>query len=212
MIDSRHKILAGLLVAALIYIIFLQGCGKQINEPTETIISIDTVLYETVYDTTWHDTTTFKYITVKVPIPYYDTTFVYESVYSANDFDQIMKHPSIYEDSMIQDDTVHLSYRATVRGYLDHLEIGYKIVSPFVVSSTTTIATEITKIKQPISFYMGLDAGANASGPTYFAPMAEIVTPRMSFNGGFDIINKSVIVGIRTRISFRKKAKILPRP
>lgn len=210
--DNAHKILGGLLAMTILIIVFMGTCNKPINNIEETVIRIDTVRYETVYDTTWYDTTTFKYITVNVPKPYYDTIILYESVYSQNDFDQMMKHPSIYEDSTIQDDTVHLKYKATVRGYLDKMELGYKIVKPFLVESNTITDIEITKIKRPISFYMGLDAGANASGPTYFAPEIEIVAPKMSFSGGFDIFSKSIIIGVKARISFRRKPKIIPFP
>ena len=211
MIDSRHRILGGLLAVAIIVIVLMRGCGP-VNDTTETVIRIDTVLHETVYDTTWYDTTIFKYITVRVPVPYYDTTIVYESMYTQNDFDQMMKHPSIYEDSIIKDDTIHLKYRATVRGYLDKMELGYKIVKPFLVESNTVTDIEITKVKRPISFYIGLNAGANASGPTQFSPMAELATRKMSYSLGYDILSSSVVVGIKAHISFRRKPSIIPRP
>lgn len=213
--DNLSKILGGALILALLYIIFLSGCGRDsINGTGGEVISIDTVRHETVYDTTWYDTTRFKYITVETPkIRYrtiYDTIIV--DLFEEDLFDEMMRHPAVYEDSIIKDDTVHLTYRATVRGYLDKIELGYKIVQPLLIAKTTTIETEITKIKRPISFYIGLDAAANADGPTHFAPMAELVTPKMTYNAGFDILNKAVVIGARARISFRKKPKIIPIP
>lgn len=211
--DSGHKILSIICAGLLLYILFLNGCGesKFING-SETIVSIDTVTHETVYDTTWYDTTVFKYITVKVPKPYYDTTIVYESKYSANDFDQIMKHPSIYEDSTIKNDTIQLSYRATVRGYLDKMELGYKIVKPFLVESTTITDIEITKVKRPWSVYAGFDVGANSSGLIHLAPMIELVMPKMSLGAGYDLNDQAFVIGAKMRISFRKKPNIIPRP
>jgi len=215
--DNGHKILSGFLAIAIIIIVLMRSCGnKPINDSAEMTISIDTVRHETVYDTTWHDTTTFTYITVETPKIKYVTEYIYDTIslptYSEEDFDEMMRHPAVYEDTRIQDDTVHLYYKATVRGYLDKIKLGYKIVKPFLIESNTIIETEITKVKRPISFYMGLDVGANASGPTYFAPMAEIVAPKMSYNAGFDIINKSIVIGVKSRISFRRKTKIIPRP
>lgn len=207
--DNKHIFLS-VIIALLIYVLFKQGCGSS-NGPGEVVIKIDTVRYETVYDTTWYDTTKFKYITVNVPMPYYDTTIVYKSIYSANDFDQIMKHPSIYEDSMVKDDTVIIHYKATVRGYLDKMELGYKITKPALVISNTILETEVTKMKKNIGLYIGLDAAANSNGLTHLAPMLELVTHKMTFNTGYDLNDQSYVIGARARISFRKKPRLIPR-
>lgn len=211
--DNGHKILTGLLGIAIIIILLMRGCGGS-NTPAEIVTRIDTVLHETVYDTSWYDTTIFKYIAVNVPIPYYDTTIIYESVYTQNDFDQLMKHPSIYEDTVIQDDTVHLAYRATVRGYLDKMEIGYKIVKPFLIESTTITETEITTAKIFNGFYFGLNAGTrlDSVGLSSFTPMLELSWRNLSVEAGYDFVDGSIEVGVKKRISFRKKPAILPRP
>ncbi len=81
--DSKklNKILAVLLGAALIYIIILQGCGSGSNGSGEVIYR-DTVKYEAFIDTIWLPTedTIYKYITVKVPKPYFDTTYVVDTI------------------------------------------------------------------------------------------------------------------------------------
>lgn len=214
---NGEKILSVIATGLLIYIIFLNGCSKRsFNDGAETIISIDTVRYETVYDTTWYDTTTFKYVTVETPKIRYVTKYIYDTiplpVYSQEDFDQLMRYPAIYEDSMIKDDTVHLTYKATVRGYLDKIQLGYKIVKPLLIAKTTTIETEIIKIKRPWSIYAGLDAAANSDGLTHLAPMIELVMPKIALSGGYDLNDQAFVIGAKVRISFRRKPKAIPRP
>lgn len=215
--DTGHKVLGAISVALLIYVIFLQGCGKSsFNNGAESTVSIDTVKYETVYDTTWYDTTTFKYVIVETPKIRYVTKYIYDTiplpVYSQEDFDQMMKYPAIYEDTQIKDDTVHLTYKATVRGYLDKIQLGYKIVKPLLIAKTTTIETEIIKIKRPWSIYAGLDAAANSDGLTHLAPMIELVMPKIALSGGYDLNDQAFVIGAKARISFRRKPKSIIRP
>ena len=213
---DNGKIILYVLIGAVIgFLISWKGCGNRfIDNPQETVTHIDTVTYETVRDTTWYDTTRFKEIIVRVPVPYYDTTIVYESVYTQNDFDQLMRHPSIYEDSMIHDDTVHLKYRATVRGYLDKMELGYKIVSPFLIESNTILETEVTKVKRFNGFYLGLNAGSrlDSVGVASLTPMIELSWRNLSVEAGYDIVDGSIEIGVKRRISFRKNQVTIPRP
>ena len=210
--DNLSKILGGLLIASLIYIILISGCGSTGGGE---VVSIDTVKNEVYIDTIWLPTedTVYTYIDVKIPKSYFDTTTIYDTVkqYMIENFDDFVDRSQIYQDT-ITNDTVSIHYKATVWGVLEDLDIGYKVDQQYTIVKTKTLHTEVTKIRRPISFYMGLDAGANASGPTYFAPIAELVTPKMSYNAGFDIINKSIVVGVRAHISFRKKPKNIPRP
>ena len=206
--DNSSKILGGLLAVAILIIILMRGCGEpRQNIGGEIVVKVDTVRYETVYDTNWYDTTKFKYITVNVVKPYYDTTIVYKSVYTANDFDQIMSHPSIYEDSTIKDDTVTIYYKATVRGFLDDLKLGYKIYKPSLISKTTILETEITKAKKFNGFYLGLNAGTrlDSVGLFSFTPMLEASFRNINVELGYDIVDGSIEFGIKRRISFRKK-------
>ena len=146
--DCWHKALGGLLVLALIYILFLQQCGSGQRCPE--IIKIDTVLNVTVYDTTWYDTTRYKYLTVNIPKPYYDTTRIPAKILDNyfdefnNEDDFVLKYAAIYEDS-IKNDTISIYYRAKVRGYLDEFTLGYKIFATYYIERITTIETEITK-------------------------------------------------------------------
>ena len=162
--NNLNKILGGLLVVALVYIVFLQGCrGKrEIKTETVTIIRIDSVTVTTI-DTIRFDTTDFKYITVKIPQYYYDTirASYYLEDFDESDCDFILKYASIYEDT-IKNDTISIFYRARVRGYLDELTMGYKIFTPCYIEKTTLNETEVIKeLKKKAcqGFYVGMDLG-----------------------------------------------------
>ena len=202
--DGYHKALGGLLVLALIYILFLQQCGSGQRCPE--IIKIDTVLNITVYDTTWYDTTRYKYLTVNIPKPYYDTVLIYRENFDELDSedDFVLKYAAIYEDS-IKNDTISIYYRAKVRGYLDEFTLGYKIFAPYYIESITTIETEITKEKRFKGFYAGLDVGGNKSSFTHFSPTLELATRRYNYNIGYNLMDKSLIVGMRARLRFKRR-------
>ena len=199
--DNLNKILGGLLVVALVYIVFLQGCGgkRVIETEVVTIIRVDS---STFVDTVKFEVKEFKYVTVKIPIPYYDTIKV--SSDNLEDFDEsdcdfILKYASIYEDT-IKNDTISIYYRAKIRGYLDELTLGHKIFTPFYIEKTTLIETEVVKNKRFQGFYLGLDVGGNMQSFNHLAPMLELSTQRYNYNAGFNLMNKSLIVGMRVKI------------
>ena len=196
--DNWHKGLGGLLVLALIYILFLQQCGTKC---TPEIIEVDTVLNVTVYDTTWYDTTRYKYLTVNIPKPYYDTVKIAipKGNYFDDFFDNDFQYPAIYEDT-ITNDTISIYYRAKVTGSLDEFTLGYKIYAPFYIESITTIQTQVTRQKRFQGFYLGLAVGGNESSFNHFAPMLELSTHRYNYNAGFNLMNRSIIVGMRVKI------------
>ena len=203
--NNLNKILGGLLVVALVYIVFLQGCrGKrEIKTETVTIIRIDSVTVTTI-DTIRFDTTDFKYITVKIPQYYYDTirASYYLEDFDESDCDFILKYASIYEDT-IKNDTISIFYRARVRGYLDELTMGYKIFTHFYIEKTTLIETEVIKeLKKKAfqGFYVGMDLGIGKDGLTHVAPMLEVSTAKVNYNAGFDLNDKAVIVGARFKL------------
>ena len=202
--DGWHKALGGLLVLALIYILFLQQCGSGKRCPE--IIKIDTVLNITVYDTTWYDTTRYKYLTVNIPKPYYDTVLIQRENFDELDSEDnfVLKYAAIYEDS-IKNDTISIYYRAKVRGYLDEFTLGYKIFAPYYIESITTIETEITKERRFKGFYAGLDVGGNKSSFTHFSPTLELATRRYNYNIGYNLMDNSLIVGVKVRLRFKRK-------
>ena len=119
--DSRVKILGGTLILALIYIIFLKGCGDKHSCPDPEVVTIINVDSSTYVDTIRFDTTDFKYITVRIPQYYYDTIRV--SPDNLEDFDEsdcdfILNYASIYEDT-IKNDTISIYYPSTIQEYLD---------------------------------------------------------------------------------------------
>ncbi len=195
--DKWHKGLGLGLIITLIYIVFLQQCRKSPEIETE-IVKVDTTKYITIYDTLWHDTTRFNYFDVPVPKPYYDTVLV-----KVNDFDFdedfILKYPATYTD-IISDDTVSIEYTLLVRGYLDDIKIGYKLLQPFLIEQTTLIETEVTKREHSTHLYIGIDIGANKDKFGYFTPELELTTRRYNYSAGFNILDKSVIIGLKRRI------------
>ena len=201
--NNLNKILGGLLVVALVYIVFLQGCGgkREVKTQVVTIIRVDSSTY---IDTVSFDTTSFKYITVRIPQYYYDTIRVldYLEDFDESDCDFILNYASIYEDT-IKNDTISIYYRAKVRGYLDELTLGYKIFTPYYIQKTTLIETEVTKeLKKKAfqGFYVGMDVGIGKDGLTHVAPMLEVSTTKVNYNAGFDLNDKSVIVGARFKL------------
>lgn len=201
--DNWHKTLGGLLIMALIYIVFLQQCGTECKPE---IVEVDTVENVTVYDTTWHNTTRYNYITVKIQKPYFDTIQIFRGpIFTGTENfdipDDKFMFPSIYKDT-VNNDTISLYYKARVRGYLDDLTLGYKIYTPFYIEKTTIVQT--VKKNRFKGFYIGLDAGANKDGLSHFAPTLELAAGRFSYNLGFNIVNQSVIGGMRRKIRFKK--------
>ena len=204
--NNTSKILGGLLLIALIYIVFLQGCGGKRKVETEvvTITRIDSV---TVVDTVKFKVKEFEYVTVNIPVPYYDTVRI--AIPSGNyfDFDEsdcefILKYASIYEDT-IKNDTISLYYRAKVRGYLDELTLGYKIFTPFYIEKTTIIETEITKEAKKKAFnglYLGMDVGIGKDGFKRPTPVIEVSTNKVNYNLGYNVVDKEVRAGIRIKI------------
>jgi len=210
--DNLHKGLVGTLVLALIYIIFLQECRSP--EKTE-IVSIKTTKHETTIDSTWLDTNTFKLIPTIVPQPIYltaktDTEAILKALnidlsiseIKIEDLEQdfIFKYPATYQD-IISDDTVSIHYTAKIRGYLDDIKIGYKLLQPFLVERTTLIETEVTKQKKNRNgLYIGLDAGGNKQSFGYFKPEITLSLKRYHYSVGYNIPDKSITAGIKMKI------------
>ena len=202
--NNLNKILGGLLVVALVYIVFLQGCGGKRSTETEvvTITVIDSI---TVVDTVRFDTTAFKYVTVKIPMPYYDTVKV--SPDNLEDFDEsdcdfILNYASIYQDT-IKNDTISIFYRAKVRGYLDELTLGYKIFTPYYIEKTTLIETEVTKeLKKKAfqGFYVGMDVDVGKDGIKRPTPVIEVSTYKINYSLGYNLSDNELRAGLRFKL------------
>ena len=200
--DNWHKILGSIALSALIYIVFMQGCGSRSNKGAE-IIYRDTIINEVFIDTIWLPTedTIYKYITVRIPKPYFDTITVYNTVlsYTIEDFEDFIARPQIYTDS-VSDDTVSIAYKAVVWGYLEDMDLGYKVDQRYTIVETRTLETEVTKKKRFQGIYFGMDVGAGKDGLTHVAPMLELSTAKTNYNAGIEFNDKAVIVGARFKI------------
>lgn len=194
--DNWHKILGGIALAALIYIIFMQGCNSH-KCPDPEIVEVIKRDSITHVDTNYFDTTIVKYLTVRVPVPYYDT--IHESIYTVEDFDDFTEYAQIYEDT-VSDDTIYINYRIKVWGFIDTIDIGYKVFTPYSIVKTTTIETEVVKKKAFNGIYFGMDIGVGKDGLKHVAPMIEVSTAKTNYNMGFDFNDKAVIVGARFKI------------
>ena len=203
--DNWHKILGGGLILALIYIVLMQGCGGGSTETDIEVIDIDTTKNEVVIDTNWYDTLVYNYIDVPMPIPYYDTSTYYDTVpYVLDDFDEFTERSQIYEDS-VSNDTISIKFKATVWGFIDKMDLGYKIYKPYSIVEARTLEIQVTKIRRFQGLYGGLDVGIGKDGLTHTAPMLQASFRKINYNGGFDVVNKSVIFGAQARISFKRK-------
>lgn len=199
--DSKklNKILGGALILALVYIIFLQGCGNRSSD--SIVVEVDTVLNETVIDTNWFDTTRYKYITVNIPKYYYDTVNISVDNFDNNEFE--VEYASIYEDT-IKNDTISLYYRAKVWGFMEELKLGYKIFTPYSIEKITTTKIEVTKKKRFNGIYGGFDVGVSKLGIVHFSPTIEASGQRFSVNIGYDVYDKAFIGGVKTRIRLKR--------
>ena len=202
--DNLSKILGGLLIIALIYIVFMQGCNKHKFTNPE-IIEIDTVRNEITVDTirVINTDTVYKYISIKVPVPYRDTGYVpKETIDNFDDF--TIKQPWIYEDT-IRDDTMSINYWIRSWGYIDSISVGYRPLAQYYIEEKSVLELEVTKKKRFNGFYMGLDVGIGKDGLTHTAPMMELSTAKVNYNAGFDLMDKSVIFGVRVGINKKHK-------
>lgn len=209
--DNLSKILGGLLMVALIYIVFLTGCGSGSGESGD-IITSDTVYVETVKVDTIKipvEKIVLKYIEIKIPVPYLDTTSKPDKVEEFDDF--FKERPMVYQDT-ISDDTVLIHYRIRTWGFIDKLEIGYGLKNQYYIKEKVIVETIVTKKKKNYGFYAGFDIGFNQAGFRHFEPSIELVTPKNTYDIGYDIIDNTFMGGVKFRIRFRKKEKPVPHP
>ena len=195
---NLSKILGGLLIVALIYIVLMDGCG---NSGNGEIVYRDTVLYETTTDTilVTNTDTVYKTITVHIPVPYLDSTHRDTTPYVLDDFDEFTEKPQIYEDS-VSDDTISITFKATVWGFMDKLELGYRVKQYYAITKTTIIETEITKTKRFNGFYLGMDVGIIKDSLSHVAPTLEASFRRFNVNVGYDLMDRDIIFGVRAKL------------
>lgn len=196
--NNLERILGGFLIVALIYILLMDGCG---NSGNGEIVYRDTVLYETRTDTILVPITdtVYKTITVRIPVPYLDSTRRDTTPYVLDDFDEFTERPHIYEDS-VSDDTISITFKATVWGFMDKLELGYRVKQRYAITKTTTIETEIIKRKRFNGFYVGMDVGIIKDSLSHVSPTLEASFRRFNVNVGYDLMDKDIILGVRARL------------
>ncbi len=205
--DSKqlNKILAVLLGLALVYIVFLQGCGNRTTGGDSVVTSVDTVLIEVLSVDTivvTNTNTEYKYISVLVPAPFKDTSSR-ETVKTVDLFDDLLsENPWVYVDT-IADDTMSLNYWIRSWGYIDSISIGYRPLKEYYIENRSLVKVETTKEKN-LSFYGGLNAGMNDSGLSFLEPNIELLTPKMGYKVGYDIVNRSVIGGVKFRLRWKR--------
>ena len=207
--DKWHKAL-GIFLLVAIAVIFLQKCGKDC--PELIVDKKEIVSHKTTIDTTWIEMPKYRYFEIPVPKPYYDTTFIYDTIpflsFMDGDFDDLPDRPLIYEDT-IKRDTLSLCYRLEIRGALEKITLGYKLAPTYSIIKTEIIETETTKkIKYSHGFYAGLDIGGNLGEFNHFSPTIEMATRKYNYNLGYNLMNNSVILGVRVRIGKKSAIKL----
>ncbi len=208
---TTNKILGGLLIVALIYIAFIQGCGSG-KGPAETGFRVDTVNIETIVEVHHYDTA-YKELIVKIPNRIRDTSTYYDTIaipyYSDSDFEEMMRYPAMYHDT-IKDSLVSIYFTALVRGYLDDMKMGYRILAPRK-TVITNITTEVAEKKKFNGLYFGVNIGSpiDTLKFTAFTPMLELSFEKTNFEAGYNFIDKSVIFGIRTRIGKKRNINLV---
>ena len=202
---STNKILGGLLIVALIYIALMQGCGGGWGNGS-VIVKSDTVRIETIRVDTIRvpvEKLVTKTIFVKVPVPYIDTTSdLAIRELTIDDFDDLVhERPMIYQDT-VSDDTIAIHYRIRTWGFVDKIDLGYTLKNQYYIKERQVIETQVTNTtaKRFNGFYLGMDIGIGKDGLTHLAPMLEVSTAKINYNGGFDFNDKSVMVGLRFKL------------
>lgn len=183
---------------AVIYIVLLQQCGGE-KCPAVEISGKDTLVFETVYDTTWHDTTRYHDFPVPKAVAYYDTVWT-ELVDSSGLVTLTPRLLTIYEDS-ITDDTIAIRYRLSLFGEIDKVTLGYKVLSPYYIKESTTLETEVTKIIRPRSthLFIGADFGGTIN-VIHIVPEITFQRKKAGYSLGYDVIDKSIMIGLKQKV------------
>lgn len=200
---NTNKILGGLLIAALIYIALMEGCNNRWSKPE--IVRVDTVRNEITTDTIViiNTDTVIKYISINVPVPYLDTTYVPKTVTVVNFDDFTIERPWIYQDT-ITDDTMSINYWIRSLGYIDSISIGYRPLAQYYIETKSVLELEVTKQKRFNGIYGGFDVGVSKLGIVHFSPTIEASGQRFSVNIGYDVYDKAFIGGVKTRIRLKR--------
>jgi len=198
--DNTSKILGGLLIVALIYIVFLEGCGG--SGGSGVIITSDTVYIET--NTT--DTIivpvakiVLKYIETKIPVPYLDTTSELAISDSFDDF--VSERPMIYQDT-ISDDSIMIHYKIRTWGFIDKIDIGYSVLNRYYIKERSVLEKIVTKekIRRFQGIYVGLDVNISDTALTHPTPILELSMRKVNYNIGYDFKDKAIRAGIRVKL------------
>lgn len=199
--DNTSKILGVSLILTLIYIIFLKGCGDKHSCPKSEIIEVDTVRNEITIDTIRivNTDTIYKYISIKVPVPYHDTTFESKVVTVDNFDDFITEQPWIYQDT-IRDDTMSINYWIRSWGYIDSISVGYRPLAQYYIEKKSVLELEVVKKKRFNGFYVGMDVDIRESGVTRPTPVIEVSTAKVNYSLGYNVSDKELRAGLRFKL------------
>jgi len=202
--SNLSKVLGGLLIGALIYIIFLTGCGGGSSNEVIKTVYVETTKTDTIEVRIPVKEIELKYIKVKIPVPYLDTTASTPDKPTIEDFDDfIRERPMVYQDT-ISDDSVLIHYRIRTWGFIDKMDIGYSVRSRYYIKEKTIVEKIVTKKKRFQGFYLGLDVNISDSALTHPTPIIELSTRRINYNIGYDFKDKTIRAGIRLRIGLKK--------
>lgn len=223
---DRAKIILSISLAVcliLIGILLKNGC-KDPPKPCPEIVSSDTTSKTDVKET-WPDTNKIHWIdsirwndsTRFHSVPYFDTAYspeilelirrgrqaIAEGNHNKEDFDMLMEYPATY-DGEISDSMVKINYSVDVRGFMDNINIGYRIMKPFSVTRTQhqTITNTIKPHKRLKSLYFGSDIESDLDSLIYFEPELSLVTQKWIFSGGVSLPSKPKRwkIGIKRKI------------
>ncbi len=228
MTKSNWILTALLILSVAGWILSLRYCKEKVpclEQPVETgdTISVDTTTTITPPDT--------NFVTILVtpkpsaprpsdiqdfgtPGPDFDTlwgngdSIIY--MYVDPDFDEVLKYASYFEDTVKIDSIAEVYYRAQIRGYMDGIKLGYRILKPFTVNNITVTKVGIpeTDDRPSVSFYGGLDAGGSMTSFGHLKPEVSVLAGRMIYSAGFNIPDQAITVGFKVRmfaIKFKRK-------
>lgn len=178
----EHLIILGLFV----YILFLSMCnspkvGKQvvIERHTDTIVEHDTVINEVVR----------SHVKLQ-PVNIHDTVIL--TVDQIADLDTFKFE---IRDSLMD---------ANITAFCESqplIDFDYKI-KHFEIKEVVTIKDSLITEEKKNEFYFGAMIGGSQS-TFVFAPKVDLKTKKgFIYTGGFDVINKNILLGVSKKISF----------
>jgi hypothetical protein len=192
--NLRQYIIYALLLAVIVWLFFSKSCGTGSTHSTTDTIRTQKVI---------HDTTTHS-IQVSVPTPYMVVKEVHDTLKTNADTVRVIGDyfSKKFYKREFKDTSLSVTLLDTItENALAGQHFEYKIYRPTIIQTTTIIKTQAQHNKVSAGVFGTLTnnkIGLGLSGQ-FLSKSGKLIT------AGYDVINRSVMVGFGSVISFHKK-------